>query len=103
MTFPDKAFENIHAFANAYFDKLAIASQSIDDAALNEAALMLGNAYDRRAAVYVCGNGGSAGDAQHFSSELLNRFERERPGLPSISLTTDSSTLTSIAKGWRVF
>ena len=44
-----------------------------------------------------CGNGGSAGDAQHFSSEMINRFERERPGLPAIALTTDSSTLTSIA------
>lgn len=44
-----------------------------------------------------CGNGGSAADAQHLSSEMLNRFERERPGLPAIALTTDSSTLTSIA------
>lgn len=47
-----------------------------------------------------CGNGGSAGDAQHFSSELLNRFERERPGLPAVALTTDSSTLTSIANDY---
>lgn len=47
--------------------------------------------------VLSCGNGGSAGDAQHFSSELLNRFERVRPGLPAIALTTDTSTLTSIA------
>ena len=44
-----------------------------------------------------CGNGGSAADAQHFSSEMINRFERDRPGLPAIALTTDSSTLTSIA------
>lgn len=50
--------------------------------------------------VLSCGNGGSAGDAQHFSSELLNRFERERPGLPAIALTTDSSTLTSIANDY---
>lgn len=47
--------------------------------------------------VLSCGNGGSAGDAQHFSSELLNRFELERQGLPAIALTTDSSTITSIA------
>jgi D-sedoheptulose 7-phosphate isomerase len=46
------------------------------------------------------GNGGSAGDAQHFSSEMLNRFEMERPGLPAIALTTDSSTLTSIANDY---
>ena len=47
--------------------------------------------------VLTCGNGGSAADAQHFSSELLNRFELERPGLPAVALTTDSSTMTSIA------
>lgn len=45
----------------------------------------------------VCGNGGSAADAQHFSSEMINRFEMERPGLPAIALTTDTSTLTSVA------
>ncbi|MGH8495341.1 MAG: phosphoheptose isomerase [Gammaproteobacteria bacterium] len=50
--------------------------------------------------VLSCGNGGSAGDAQHFSSEMLNRFERERPGLPAIALTTDSSTITSIANDY---
>ena len=51
--------------------------------------------------ILSCGNGGSAADAQHFSSELLNRFEMERPGLPAIALTTDSSTLTSIANDYR--
>ena len=50
--------------------------------------------------ILSCGNGGSAADAQHFSSELLNRFERERPPLPAIALTTDSSTLTSIANDY---
>ncbi|MCS4504717.1 Phosphoheptose isomerase [wastewater metagenome] len=50
--------------------------------------------------VLSCGNGGSAADAQHFSSELLNRFEMERPGLPAIALTTDSSTLTSVANDY---
>lgn len=50
--------------------------------------------------ILSCGNGGSAGDAQHFSSELLNRYETERPSLPAIALTTDSSTLTSIANDY---
>ena len=50
--------------------------------------------------VLSCGNGGSAGDAQHFSAELLNRFEMERPPLAAIALTTDSSTLTSIANDY---
>ncbi len=51
--------------------------------------------------VLSCGNGGSAADAQHFSSEMLNRFERERSGLPAIALTTDTSTLTSIANDFQ--
>lgn len=51
--------------------------------------------------ILVCGNGGSAADAQHFASELLNRFELERPGLPAITLTTDASTLTSIANDYH--
>ena len=50
--------------------------------------------------ILACGNGGSAADAQHFSAELLNRFERERPPLAAISLTTDTSTLTSIANDY---
>ena len=50
--------------------------------------------------ILSCGNGGSAADAQHFSSELLNRFELERPGLPAVALTTDTSTLTSIANDY---
>lgn len=51
--------------------------------------------------ILACGNGGSAADSQHFSSELLNRFEQERPGLPAMALTTDSSTLTSIANDYH--
>lgn len=47
--------------------------------------------------VLACGNGGSAADAQHFAAELVNRFEMDRPPLAAIALTTDSSTLTSIA------
>ncbi|MBI4205407.1 MAG: phosphoheptose isomerase [Betaproteobacteria bacterium] len=50
--------------------------------------------------ILACGNGGSAADCQHFSAELLNRFEMERPGLAAIALTTDSSTLTSIANDY---
>ena len=48
----------------------------------------------------ACGNGGSAADAQHFAAELVNRFERERPPLAAIALTTDTSTLTSIANDY---
>src|SRR5512142_3201300 len=51
--------------------------------------------------ILACGNGGSAADAQHFSAELLNRFERERPPLAAIALTTDTSTLTAIANDYE--
>ncbi|MCU0840092.1 MAG: phosphoheptose isomerase [Thiobacillaceae bacterium] len=56
--------------------------------------------------IMSCGNGGSAADAQHFASELINRFEADRPGLAALALTTDTSTLTSIANDFdysRVF
>lgn len=50
--------------------------------------------------VLSCGNGGSAADAQHFSSELLGRYERDRDGLPAVALTTDSSTTSAIANDY---
>lgn len=50
--------------------------------------------------ILCCGNGGSAADSQHFAAEMLNRFERERPPLSAIALTTDTSTLTSIANDY---
>jgi D-sedoheptulose 7-phosphate isomerase len=74
--------------------------------AIARAAEMICQSLEKGGKVLSCGNGGSAGDAQHFSSELLNRFERERPGLAAIALTTDSSTLTSIANDYgysRIF
>ncbi|MCG8429481.1 MAG: SIS domain-containing protein [Chromatiales bacterium] len=50
--------------------------------------------------ILCCGNGAGAADAQRFSSDMLNRFERERPGLPALALTTDTSTLTAIASDY---
>jgi D-sedoheptulose 7-phosphate isomerase len=50
--------------------------------------------------VLWCGNGGSAADSQHFAAELMGRFRRERCGLPSIALTTDTSVLTAIANDY---
>ncbi|HWC45421.1 MAG TPA: phosphoheptose isomerase [Casimicrobiaceae bacterium] len=50
--------------------------------------------------ILACGNGGSAADAQHFAAELVGRFERERPELPAIALTTDTSLLTAVANDY---
>lgn len=67
---------------------------------ISEAAKLMTECLLGNGKIMSCGNGGSAGDSQHFSSEMLNRFEMERPGLPAIALTTDSSTLTSIANDY---
>lgn len=48
----------------------------------------------------ICGNGGSAADAQHFAAEFVGRFEKERSPLPAISLTTDTSALTAISNDY---
>ncbi len=74
---------------NSLCELIEFASQRIVDALINDQKVL------------TCGNGGSAGDAQHFSSEMLNRFERERPALPAIALTTDTSTITSIANDYH--
>jgi D-sedoheptulose 7-phosphate isomerase len=50
--------------------------------------------------VFICGNGGSAADAQHFAAELTGRFERERRALPAVALTTDTSALTAIGNDY---
>jgi D-sedoheptulose 7-phosphate isomerase len=69
-------------------DSIAAAGELMSQALLNDGKIL------------SCGNGGSAADSQHFSSELLNRFERERPGLPAMALTTDASTVTSISNDY---
>ncbi len=69
--------------------------------AISAAAALMRQALLAGRKIFACGNGGSAADAQHFSAEMLNRFERERPALPAIALTTDTSTLTSIANDYH--
>jgi len=86
-----------------HFAESIVAKQAAADLLppiIASAGLLMGQSLQNDGKILSCGNGGSAGDAQHFSSELLNRFERERPGLPAVALTTDSSTLTSIANDY---
>lgn len=73
---------------------------------LDAAATLTADALRRGSTVYWCGNGGSAGDAQHLATELVGRFGAEGRGYPSIALTTDTSMLTAIANDFgyeRVF
>jgi D-sedoheptulose 7-phosphate isomerase len=51
--------------------------------------------------IYICGNGGSAADAQHIAGELIGKFERQRRALPAVALTTDTSVITSISNDRR--
>ena len=76
--------------------------QSMDALArpIAAAAELMVQSLKRDGKILACGNGGSAADSQHFAAELLNRFEIERPALAAIALTTDTSTITSIANDY---
>ncbi len=63
---------------------------------IEQAALLLIQCLQQGKKILVCGNGGSAADAQHFAAELVNRFEINRPPLAALALTTDTSALTAI-------
>jgi D-sedoheptulose 7-phosphate isomerase len=85
-------------FAESLATKQAAATALVP--AIAAAARLAADVLQNQGKILSCGNGGSAGDAQHFSSELLNRFERERPGLAAVALSTDSSTVTAIANDY---
>ena len=61
-----------------------------------QVAIRLSDSFARGNKLLLCGNGGSAADAQHVAAELVNRFRSERRGLPALALTTDSSVLTAV-------
>jgi D-sedoheptulose 7-phosphate isomerase len=67
---------------------------------ISQAIELMFNALSNGNKILACGNGGSAGDAQHFAAELVGRFERERFPLPAISLTTDTSIITAVGNDY---
>ncbi|MBL1142905.1 MAG: phosphoheptose isomerase [Proteobacteria bacterium] len=95
--------DTIQRVKNNFLESIQIKTDAVDDLApvIANAAKAIADALLNDKKVLACGNGGSAADAQHFSAEMLNRFEMERPGLPAVALTTDSSTLTSIANDYQ--
>lgn len=78
-----------------------IASMELLSEGIAAATFMMVNALVNGQKILSCGNGGSAVSSQHFSSLMLNRFERDRPSLPAMALTSDSATLTSIANDYH--
>ncbi len=81
--------------------KTKIAASEALAGEIAKAADMVANCLLQGKKILSCGNGGSACDAMHFSSEMLNRYHRERPSLPAIALTCDTPTLTSIANDYH--
>ena len=65
-----------------------------------EAAQLIVRTLSNGKKVLICGNGGSAADAQHLAGELVGRFEQERRALPAIALTTDTSILTALGNDY---
>jgi D-sedoheptulose 7-phosphate isomerase len=96
MTLADRIQQQFHDSAQTKLAALSIMAAPIEAAARRMVQCLLADGK-----VMACGNGGSAADSQHFAAELLNRFEQERPPLAAIALTTDTSTLTSIANDYR--
>ena len=84
---------------------IAAHQQAVDGVAaleeqLIEAAELVAQTFASDGRVFVCGNGGSASDAQHFAAELTGRYQMDRSGYPAIALTTDCSALTSIGNDY---
>ena len=79
---------------------LIIQSADSLSAPIADAIEIMSSALIRGNKILSCGNGGSAADAQHFSSELMGRFERERNPFPSIALTTDTAFMTAVSNDY---
>lgn len=92
MPLLDRILGHFNASAQATLDAAEALAPAIEDAAR-----LIVHSLGQGGRILACGNGGSAADAQHFASNMVNRFEQERPGLAAIALTTDSAILTSIA------
>ncbi|MCK2088228.1 D-glycero-beta-D-manno-heptose 1-phosphate adenylyltransferase [Thauera aromatica] len=89
-------------FIAQYIDKhlAAVAALRASEPAVAAAAQRIGAAINRGNTLLLCGNGGSAADAQHIAAELVGRFVAERRGLPAIALTTDTSILTAVGNDY---
>ena len=85
---------------NEHFDILDKIEKIIDQN-LNNALKTISYSLKNRGTLFICGNGGSASDSQHISSELICKFKNERPPIKAIALTTDSSIITSISNDFK--
>lgn len=90
-----------HALETAIAEhRAAVDSVANMEAELRRAVMLIRDAFAAGRRLFICGNGGSAADAQHFAAELTGRFEKERRGYPATALSTDTSALTSIGNDY---
>lgn len=91
--------DDIKNILNRHKEMIADLEQNGIDTITKIAELIV-TVFKNNGCLYICGNGGSAADAQHIAAELTGRFEHDRPALPAIALTTDTSLLTSVANDY---
>lgn len=93
--------DTVSIFGKAIEEHLEVVRQVMDQRdVLESIALAMTTTLRAGGKIMWCGNGGSAADSQHLAAELIGRFRRERRGLPSVALTTDTSILTSVANDY---
>lgn len=92
----------ISRIARQFEDSAQLKQRAVETLAapIAEAIELMFNALANDKKILACGNGGSAGDCQHFAAELIGRFERERPALAALALTTDTSILTAVGNDY---
>jgi len=104
----DPGSKHLEPTSSAFAEHLSVFERLIGEhfPAIDGCAEMLASTFEEGKKLLICGNGGSAADAQHIAAEFVGRFERERRPLPAIALTTDTSALTALANDYdfdRVF
>lgn len=95
MKFRDKAIQELRESA-----ELKIRCTEVLPDAIARAAEMLVDCFRAGGKVMLCGNGGSAADSQHIAAEFMGRFKKERPAIPAIALSTNTSTITALANDY---
>lgn len=96
--------ENLDYILNYLRSSIAVKQKLLKDenlvTSIGAVARLLTKTYEKGGKLLIAGNGGSAGDAQHIAAELVSRFFYDRPGLPALALTTDTSMLTAIGNDY---
>ncbi|MDZ7724740.1 MAG: D-sedoheptulose 7-phosphate isomerase [candidate division KSB1 bacterium] len=97
----EKSLELVQNHLQKGADLRKTVSEQLSESIL-QAALVLSDCVENGGKLLICGNGGSAADAQHFAAEFVGRLQRNRPALPAVALSTDTSILTAVANDFSI-